>query len=204
MQQPSCPLRNYPDCNSRRSRSPENDRIHLIWLPAQDYIPLLILALLQRSTFSSISKRLYAPCAWWFRTHCNVCCHRFTRLFRDKQGWRWYLAGCIHWPSLGVDIEYLLKSHTKCGAHAKNPTKAELNLWLKPTASCKQVDADFAESMGRNHYVTFVDAYLKWPNRSDELRFQICAHRGLEEDFRAARKSVTDNGVQFKTTSLSD
>ncbi|EYC28568.1 hypothetical protein Y032_0007g3292 [Ancylostoma ceylanicum] len=69
----------------------------------------------------------------------------------------------VYWPSVDADIESLVRNCTTCAMVAKNPIKAELHSWPKPTAPWTRIHADFAGPLDGKYYLVIVDAFSKWP-----------------------------------------
>ncbi|VDM43190.1 unnamed protein product [Toxocara canis] len=89
-------------------------------------------------------------------------------------------------------------------ATAKDPIKAELNSWPKPTAVWNRVHADFAGPIDGTYYLVVVDAYSKWPKivhiNSVSTSATTSALKKIFAQFGNPQTLVTENGTQFAST----
>ncbi|PIO71669.1 integrase core domain protein [Teladorsagia circumcincta] len=107
----------------------------------------------------------------------------------------------VYWPTLDNDIEQLVRNCAKCASVAKNPVKAELHSWAKPTSPWTRVHADFAGPMNGRFYLILVDAYSKWPEIVQMSSISSTATIQVMKDIFAKLGNpttlLTDNGTQF-------
>ncbi|PIO56652.1 integrase core domain protein, partial [Teladorsagia circumcincta] len=107
----------------------------------------------------------------------------------------------VYWPSIDADIENLARNCVTCAKFAKNPVKAELQSWPKPTTPWSRVHVDFAGPLDGIFYLVIVDAYSKWPEiiqmGSVSTSSTIRSLTKIFAQFGNPQTLITDNGTQF-------
>ncbi|EYB83997.1 hypothetical protein Y032_0324g2516 [Ancylostoma ceylanicum] len=107
----------------------------------------------------------------------------------------------FYWPSLDADIESFARNCTTCAMVAKNPVKAELHSWPKPTAPWTRIHADFAGPLDGKYYLVIVDAFSKWPEivqmNCISASATIAVIKKIFARFGNPQTFVTDNGTQL-------
>ena len=114
----------------------------------------------------------------------------------------------IWWPSLDMKLKELCKKCEICQSQRNKPPAGIPHPWMHPTAAWERVYADFAELEGQN-YLIMIDAYSKWlevhemgtsttASTTIEVMRQVFSFHGIP------RRSVTDNGPQFRSVEFQD
>lgn len=99
------------------------------------------------------------------------------------------------------DIEKTVGACEPCQRTQKNPPKAPIPSWTKPSAPWHTLHVDFAGPLEGRNYLVVVDAYTKWVEVRQVARptsaSVIEVLRSLFATFGIPHKVVSDNGTAF-------
>lgn len=68
------------------------------------------------------------------------------------------------WANIDRDIENLARDCLDCARSRKNPTKAPIHCWERPSEPFQRIHADFAGPFLGLYFLIIVDSHSKWPD----------------------------------------